>query len=346
MYRPNCQPTYPLSGPYLQSNQITSPFQQQQFNPRFHTPLPSTPPGSYYPSPQQHHDYQRPPFQGGPVQPRPFYQPAVQSQLPNQNFGTPNTQYPPPCVRPGFNQMSIPYRTASPIYKSNQNYIQPPPPPPPLRFNQNPVQNYNNCPQVQNYNQPPPVQNYKQSILPSQSVCPNINPFQTTSSGYGQTLNIPYQPQVQSHESMKQPYNLPTDKCYQQQQSLFNVHRHEFNPRPQFNPPEQQRFPFINQNPRYQQPQHGNNRVQFNSRQQYRNHRPTGPSNFCNQPNDNNNVHKKDKISCKMDNCDFVGYAAAIKEHQNLHHRSGLHKKVLYSNNSDAIKNWIEERKK
>lgn len=355
MYRPNFEPTYPPNRPYLQSSPIQRPFQQQQFGPRFQTPQQFTPPGTYYPSPQQHHDRQRPPYQG-PVQPQPFYQqPVVQNQIPIQNFETPpSSQYPPQSVGPSFNQMSIPpYRTPVPIYKPNQNYTRPAPA---QNFNQPPVQNYNNCPTIQNYNQPLPVQNYNQPVKsPCQPVDPNISPYQSSSPGYGVTPNIPYQPQVQNPEAIKQSYQSPAEQCYQHQQPLFNVHRQRFHPRPRFGPfPKLQRFPFNNQNPRYQQPQHGMNRFQLNPRQQYQNHRPRGPHlpppppppSLNKLPRGNNNVHQKYQVVCKMGDCEFIGHAGAVKEHQNLHHRLGLHKKVLYSNNSDAVKNWIEERKK
>lgn len=332
-YSPNGQPPYSPNGPYQQpqSYQIQRPFQQQQFGPRFQSPSQQfTPPGPFYQPPPQHHDHSIPPYQV-PVTtlPPPFYQPSVQ----NQHIETPpNSKYPPPAS-PGFNQQSVPsYRTPG------QTYVPP-------------VQNYSQPPPVQNYNQPPPIQNFHQTIKPFQSVNQSCNqpiasPYQSPRPGFSPTPKTSYQPQVQSPESLKQSYN--EDQCYQQQQSSFNSPRHDFNIRPSFRPLGQQRFPFNNQRPRYQQSQHGN-RFQFQPRQQYQNYRPRGgpPLTFNNQ-NKGNFLSKKDQnqIACELGDCDFVGHASAVKEHQNLHHRLGLHKKVLYSNNSDAIKNWIEERKK
>lgn len=347
MYHQNGQPIYPPNGSYQQqSSHMPRPFQQQQFGPRFETPQQFTQPGTYYQSPQQ----QRAPYQGPVVQPQQFYPPAVQNQIAVQNVETlPNSQYSSLSTGPGFNQMPIPpYRPPVTMYKPNQNYTQPLLPPVQI-VNQPPVQNFNNCPSIQNYNQPSPIQNYNQPVIPPcQPVSPNINPYQSSSPRYGLTSNTSYQPQVQCPEPIKQQsYQSPAGQCYQQQQSLFNVQRHGFNPRPQFSPPEQQRFHYKNQNPRYQQSQRGNNRFPFNPRQQYQNNRPRGPLlSFNDHPTGSNNVHKRDQIACKMGDCDFVGHAGAVKEHQNLHHRLGLHKKVLYSNNSDAVKNWIEERKK
>lgn len=361
MYNPNDQSTYPQNGPYQQPN-LSRPFQQQQFGPRFQTPSPQfTPPRPFYQPPQQHHDHSRLPYQM-PVQPQPFYQsnnpnlnqtPKSYQSSPVQNFETaPNPQYPPPPTGPGFNQLSVsPYRIQeqTPIQKFNHPPIQ--------NYNQSPIQNYNDHIPIHNLNQPPSIQNYNPPVTPPfQSVTQNghqpmTSPYQSPNPGYGPTLNIPFQPQVQSPDSLKQPYQLPVEQCYQQQQS-FNVPRHGFNQRPPFRSPGHQRFPFNHQKSRYQQPQQGNitNRFQFHPKQQYQNYRPRGPPpSFNNHFNMNgSNVTKKDKpqIACEMGDCDFVGHAGAIREHQNLHHRLGLHKKVLYSNNSDAVKNWIEERKK
>ncbi|XP_001946648.1 nuclear fragile X mental retardation-interacting protein 1 [Acyrthosiphon pisum] len=351
MYRPNGQTNFTPNGPYQQSQsyQTPRPFQQgQQFGPRFQSPPQQfTPPSSFYQTSQQHHDHSMSAYQVPDTAiPPPFYQPPPQNQLPIQHIETPpNPKYPPPSAGPCFNQLSVsPYRTPGQIYVPlNQNYSQPPP-----------VQNYNNCPPIQNFNHPPPIQNFNHPITPPfQSVNQSCNqpmgsPYQSPSPGFSATPNNIYQPQVLSPESLKRPYKLPADQCYQQQQSSFNLPRHEFNQRPSFRPSGQQRFPFNKQNPRYQQSQHGN-RFQFQPKQQYQNYRPRGgpPPGFNNQSKENF-IPKKDKnqVACELGDCDFVGHASAVKEHQNLHHRLGLHKKVLYSNNSDAVQNWIEERKK
>lgn len=320
--------------------------------------------------PQLNQDHPRPPYQG-PVPPQPFYQPTnpnfdqtlkspMQSldtlpnpsyQPPIQNFNTPpNTRYPPPSPGSRCSQPPIPpYKPPGQTFELTiPNLSQPPPI---HNYNQS-VQNYNNHVPVQNYNQPPPVQNYNQSITPPyQPVNQNCHqsmgsPYHSPSPGYGSTLNSPYQPHVNSSESLKQPYQLSADQCYKPPQPSFNLPRNEFNQRLPFRPQifESQRFAFNNQNTRYQQPHHINNRLQFHPRQQFQNYRPRGPSVGFNQSMGNNAF--KTQIACEMGDCDFVGHASAVKEHQNLHHRLGLHKKVLYSNNSDAIKNWIEERKK
>lgn len=369
MYRPNCQSTYSPNGPNQQSQSYHTPrpFQQQQFGPRFQSPSQQfTPPGSYYQPSRQHHDHSIPAYQvPNTALPPPFYQPAnpnfdqttkplyqppVQNQLPIQHTEIPpnHSKYPPPSAGPCFNQLSVPpYRTPGQTYiPPIQNFSQPPP-----------IQNYNNCPPIQNYNQPPSIQNFNHSNTPPPFQSMNLNcnqhqpvgsSYQSPNHGISATPNNSYQPQVQNSESLKQPYKLPVDQCYQQQQSSFNLPRHEFNQRPPFRPPGQQRFPFNKQNPRYQQSQHGN-RFQFQPRQQFQNYRPRGgpPPSFNNQSKENF-VPKKDKnqVACELGDCDFVGHASAVKEHQNMHHRLGLHKKVLYSNNSDAVKNWIEERKK
>jgi len=366
MYRPNGQTSFTPNGLYQQSQsyQTPRPFQQQQFGPRFKSPSQQfTPPGSFYQPSQQYHDHSIPPTYQVPdtAIPPPFYQhanpnfeqatklsyqPPLQNQLPIQHVETPpNPKYPPPSAGHCFNQPSLPpYRMPGQIYvPPNQNYRQPPP-----------VQNYNNCPPMQNYNHPPPIQNFNHSITPPfQPVNQNTNQpmgssYQSPSPGFSPTPNNIYQPQILNPESLKQSYNLQTDQSYQQQQSSLNLPRHEFNQRPSFRPSGQQRFPFNKQNPRYQQPQHSN-RFQFQPRQQYQNYRPrVGLPPSLNNQIKGNDVSKKDKnqIACELGDCDFVGHASAVKEHQNLHHRLGLHKKVLYSNNSDAIKNWIEERKK
>lgn len=341
---PNVQTSFPHNESYQQSQSHQTPrsFQQQQFGPRFQTPQQFTPPRSFY---QPSHDHSRMPYPG-PIQTQPLYQSA-------QNYETPpNPQYSQSPVNIGFNQPSIPtYRTPHPIQNYNQhppiqNYNQTPPiqnynqPPPIQNYNQPPPnQNYNQPPLIQNYNQPPPIQNYTPPFQSVNQNChqPVSSPYQCPNQGYS-TSNTPYQPQVQSPELLKQPYV--------QQQCPFNSPRQAFNQRLPFRPPGQQRFPFINQNPRFQQSQHSNNRFQFQPRQK-QNYHPRASSNFNNQSNDNN-IHSKDKlqIACQLGDCDFIGPPNAIKEHQNLHHKLGLHKKVLYSNNSDAVKNWIEERKK
>lgn len=365
MYNPNGLPTYPQNGPYQQPNS-SRPFhqqqQQQQFGPRFQTPSPQfTPPRSFYQPPQQHHDHSRSPYQV-PVQPQRFYQsnspnlnqtPKPPYQSPVQNFeNVPNPQYPPPPAGSNFNQLSIsPYRIPEQTPIQNYNHLI-------QNYNQSPIQNYNDHPPIHDLSQPPPIKNYNPPVTPpfqpASQNChqPMTSPYQSPNPGYGLTPNIPFQPPAQSPDSLKQPYHLPVDQCYQQHQS-FNPPRHGFNHRPPFRSPGHQRFPLNHQQSRYQQPQHGNNtnnRFQFHPRQQYQNYRPRGPPpSFNNQPNMNgSNLSKKDKpqIACEMGDCDFVGHAGAIREHQNLHHRLGLHKKVLYSNNSDAVKNWIEERKK
>ncbi|XP_026822903.1 putative uncharacterized protein DDB_G0274405 [Rhopalosiphum maidis] len=357
MYRPNGQSTYSPNGPNQQSQSYHSPrsFQQQQFGPRFQSPPQQfTPPGSFYQPSRQHHDRSIPAYQvPNTALPPPFYQPANSNfdqttkplyQHPGQNHLP--IQHPPQSAGPCFNQLSVPpFRTPGPTYiPPIQNFNQPPP-----------IQNYNNCPPIQNYNQPPPIQNFNHSITPPpfQPIHLNCNQpvgssYQSPSPGINTTSNNSYQPQVQNPELLKQPYNLPTDQCYPQQQSSFNLPRHEFNQRPSFRPSGQQRFPFNKQNPRFQQSQHGN-RFQFQPRQQYQNYRPRlGPPPSFNNQSKGNFVPKKDKnqVACELGDCDFVGHASAVREHQNMHHRLGLHKKVLYSNNSDAVKNWIEERKK
>ncbi|XP_025193010.1 nuclear fragile X mental retardation-interacting protein 1 [Melanaphis sacchari] len=346
MYRPNGLSNYSPNGPNQQSQSYTPrSFQQQQFGPRFQSPPQQfTPPGSFYQPPRQHHDPSIPAYQvPNTALPPPFYQTPVQNQLPIQHIEIPpNSNYPPPSAGPCFNQQSVPpYRTPGQVFiPPIQNFSQPPP-----------IQNYNNCPPIQNYNQPPPIQNFNNPNIPPpfQSINLNCNQpvgssYQSPSPGINATPNNSFRPQVQNPE----PYKLPADQCYQQQQSPFNLPRHEFNQRPSFRPPGQQRFPFNKQNPRYQQSQH-DNRFQFKPRQQYQNYRPRGgpPLSFNNQSK-SNFVPKNDKnqVACELGDCDFVGHASAVKEHQNMHHRLGLHKKVLYSNNSDAIKNWIEERKK
>lgn len=355
MYNPNGQSAYPQNGLYQQPNP-SRPFPQQQFGPRFQTPSQQfTPPRSFYQPPQQHHDHPRLPYQV-PVQSQPFYQSnnSNLNQTPVHNFEpAPNPHLPPPSAGSGFNQLSIsPYRIPeqTPIQSYNHAPIQ--------NYNQSPIQNFNDHPPIHNLNQPPPIQNYNPPVTPPfQSATQNCHqpmtsPYQSPNPGYGPTPNIPFQPRAQSPDSLKQPYQSPVDQCYQQQNS-FNLPRHGINQRPPFRSPGQQRFPFNHQSSRYQQPQHSNNtnnRFQFHPRQQYQNYRPRGPPpSFNNQAYMNgSNLYKKDKpqIACEMGDCDFVGHAGAIREHQNLHHRLGLHKKVLYSNNSDAINKWIEERKK
>ncbi|XP_022166502.1 nuclear fragile X mental retardation-interacting protein 1-like [Myzus persicae] len=354
MYRPNNQTTFTPNGAYQQSQsyQTPRPFQQQQFGPRFQSPSQQfTPPGSFYQPSRQHHNHSIHAYQVPDTAiPPPFYQPvnpnfeqtkpSYQPSLQNKHIETsPNPKYPPPSASPCFNQLSVPpYRTSGQIYvPPNQNYRQPPP-----------IQNYNNCPPIQNYNHPPPIQNFNHPVAPpfqlANQSCnqPMSSPYHSPSPGFSPTQNNIYQPQALSPESLKQPYKLTADQCYPQQQSSYNLPIHEFNQRPSFRPLGQQRFPFNKQNPRYQQSQNGN-RFQFQPRQQYQNYRTREGS-----PSKGNFVSKKDKnqVACELGDCDFVGHAKAVKEHQNLHHRLGLHKKVLYSNNSDAVQKWIEERKK
>lgn len=374
MNRPNGPATFPQNSPYQQPHQMPRPFQQQQFGPRFQSPQPMTSPGSFYQPPQQHHDLSRPPYQN-PGQHQPFFQPPNHPnfdptskppfQTPIQHFGTPppNQQYPPPPIGPGFNQ---PFRTPGSTYEpSIQNFNQPPPiqnfnqpppiqnynqPPPIQNFSQSPVQSFNNHPPIQNFNQPPPIQNYNSPVTPpfnpghQNNHRPMNSPYQSPSQGYGPTTNTSHQPQVHSPDLLKQPNKLPVDQCYQQQPPSFISPRQDFNQRQRFRPPGQHRFSFMNQQPRFQSPQHGNNRFNFHPRQQYHNHNPLS----TNKESMGKHVPKKDKlqIACDIDDCDFVGHASAVKEHQNMHHRLGLHKKVLYSNNSDAINKWIQERKK
>lgn len=348
MHHPNghhSHQTYSQNVPYqqLQSHQTSIPFQPQQFGPRFQSPPQHfTPPSSFCQSPRPHHDQPRHQYQS-PVNSRPTY------PLPVQNFNTlANSQYPPSHGPPGFSPPSIPsYKTSEPPI---QNYNQPPIQnynrfPPIQTYNQPPVQSYNNNPPIPNYNQPPSIQNYNQPATPPHQ--PMNSSYQFPSPGYGPPPNTPYQPQ--SSELSNLPYQLPIDQCYQQQPHLtYDLPKHEFNQRPPFRPPGHQRFPFKSQMPKYQQPQHGKNKFQFHPKQQYQNFYPKGPPpSFDNQSNIDNS-QKKDKlqIACELGDCDFVGHPGAVKEHKSMHHRLGLHKKVLYSNNSDAVKNWIEERKK
>lgn len=364
---------FPPSGSFYQSPQ------EYHDHPGSPNRGPVQPQGFYQPSNLNINQVPKPPFQP-PVQnfnttPKP----------PHQLPPIPNFKTPPPPVDPSFNQSLVTsFRTPGHSYKPFiqnfnqppvaqnygqppiqnfnhhpppiQNFNQPPPPPPPIQnYNQPLVQNFNNPPPMQNFNQPPPVQNYNQSVNPAYKTLnqsehqPVCSPHQSPNPAYGPSPNVPYcQPQVHGAEPLKPPHNLSIDQCYQQQQITFNIPRHEFQQRLPFRPPGPHRFPFNNQQPRYQQLQHGNIRFQFHPRLQYQNYRSRGPPPNINNQFKCNNVLQKDKsqVACDLDDCDFVGHASAVKEHQNMHHRLGLHKKVLYSNNSDAIKNWIQERKK
>lgn len=352
MHHPNGHPIYSqnISHQQLQSHQTTRPFQQQQLGPRFQTPqhLSSS---SYHQLPRPHCNRLITPYQSS-INHRSFYQPDNFDQIskpsyppPIQNFKTsPNPQYPPQHgpLGPGFSPPIPSYRAPEPHIQNlnqpfieNYNYF----PPPIQTYNQSPNQNINNPP-IPNYNQPPPIQNYDQSPTPPYQSAKQNSLFQSSNPGHSPSQNASYQ--LQNPKSLNQSYQLPIDQFYKQQPPPFNLPRPEFNQRPPFKPQGQQKFPFSNQIPRYQQQQPNYNRFQFHSKQQYQNNNLTGP------PPSFNNPSKKDKlqIACELGDCDFVGHPGAVKEHQNLHHRLGLHKKVLYSNNSDAVKNWIEERKK
>ncbi|XP_050537035.1 FMR1-interacting protein NUFIP1 [Daktulosphaira vitifoliae] len=271
----------------------------------------------------------------------------VTQTIPNFNQFKPNFNE-PPLLRPNFNQIPPPKPVFNQGSSSRSTFNQDSVPSP--VFNKGPIlgPNFNHAP-------PPPIGSFNLPL--SQSYETSCNqyyqpPNQVSSQQFfNKSLNFGYNTSNKFNPPHGQSCPQFQSRCepsnhqypYQQNSTQYLPRQELSQPKANFRAPGKYRCLTKN---KFSSSQQDFLRNKFHPKQQYQNCNMTG-INFNNKEKSDGFL-KKDKvqIACNKGDCDFVGHASAVKEHQNLHHRFGLHKKVLYSNSSDAVKRWIEERKK